>query len=258
MPTRLSPLPLALLAALAAAAPAAYASDYVNVCRSADGGYEIDDGVLHRVDPKGEQTPAIAYKKVRETLLSRETGYCLANKAAGQQFKYETRSSALRAAFEDDGRKLEVDFICEFVGDGLPAAYSCDKRVVTTSDRKAKPAEVAPSGAEGRSWLHNGSIMRLETSGSERRFFYEAPRVGIRKVGAKPGTLLFKGLLKGSAYSGTAYVFAAGCNPQPYAVEGRVSDGGRRVVMTGKAPRLSAACEVTGSRDDTLVFTWKP
>ena len=247
---------LALVHALLHALPAR-ASDYVNVCRSADGSYEIDDGKLHRVDPKGEQTPAIAYSKQRETTLSRETGHCLSDKARGQQFKYETRSSTLRAAFTDDGRKLEVDFICEFVSDGLPAAYSCDKRVVGSNERKAKP-EAAITGAEGRSWLHNGSIMRLEASANERRFVYEAPRAGIRKVGAKPGTLLFKGLVEGAGYSGTAYVFAAGCPPQPYAVEGRLSDGGRRLVLSGKAPRISASCDVTGARDDSLVFTWKP
>lgn len=236
------------------------ASDYVNVCRTADGAYEIDDGTLHKVDPKGAQTPPIAYTKVRETTLARETGYCLADKARGQQFKYETRSTALRAAFTDEGQKIEIDFICEFVADGLPAAYNCDKRVVTTNERKPKPETAAAptAGAEGRAWLHNGSIMRLEASGNERRFYYEAPRAGIRKVGAKPGTLLFKGLLEGSSYSGTAYVFSTDCPPAPYAVEGRVSDGGRRVVLTGKAPRLSASCETTGTRDDTLVFTWKP
>lgn len=275
---------LSLVAALVAgvAAPPANASDYSNVCRTADGAYEIDDGELRSVDPAGKQTPAIPYTRVRETVLAHETGHCLSEAAKGQTFKYEAKSSALRVAFTDGGQKREVDFICELAADGLPAAYNCDRRVVTaksdggkgearradatrTSSEPARAAEpraaaepAAKASVPGRSWLHNGSVMRLEGTGSERRFVYEAPRAGIRKVGAKPGTLLFEGQLDGQRYAGTAYVFAEGCPPQPYPVTGRLSDGGRRVVMTGKAPRLGPSCNATGTRDDTLVFTWKP
>lgn len=259
---------LALIPALAA--PPTQASDYSNICRSADGAYEIDDGELHSVDPAGKQTPAIPYTKVRETVLSHESGYCLSNTAKGQRFTYEAKSSALRIAFTDAGSKREVDFICELAADGLPAAYNCDRQVVTSksgggaADAGSKSSSSTPVRADGETrsagklWLHNGSVMRLEASGNERRIFYEAPRAGLRKVGAAPGTLLFEGLADGQTFSGTAHVFAAGCAPQPYAVTGRISDGGRRIVMTGKAPRISPACQATGLRDDTLVFTWKP
>lgn len=263
-----SKTPLALLLLAVLAAFPARASDYSNVCRTADGAYEIDDGELRAVDPAGKQMPAISYTKVRETVLSHETGYCTSTAAKGQKFKYEAKSSALRVSFTDGGQKREADFICELAADGLPAAYNCDKRISTsksdgklqaaakTSSEPPVRAEPIPSG--GKRWLHNGSLVRLETDGDLRRFVYDAPRAGMRTVGAKPGTLLFEGKLEGSAYSGTAYVFAAGCAPQPYTVSGRVSDGGRRVVMTGKAPRLGPSCNATATRDDTLVFTWKP
>ena len=287
---RISPARIAFAALFVAACTPAVASDYTNVCRTADGTFEIDDGALRSVDAGGQQSEPIAYRTVRETIHVREAGYCLSDAAGSQKFHYEAKSTTLRAAFEAGGRKLDLDFTCEFVADGLPAAYNCDKRVVTASEIDGRPAPVkadgeaapAPTAAatapragtrassrsdasptkpdheRGRTWMHNGSVMRQEASGDERRFVYEAPRAGIRRVGAKPGTLLFKGTLEGSSYAGTAYVFSTDCPPQPFPVSGRVSDGGRRVVMTGKSPRISASCEVTGSRDDTLVFTWKP
>lgn len=253
---RSTPLSLAGSAAavLSLAIPlggAALASDYMNICRSADGLYEIDDGTLRRTSGDSEMAP-IAFRKVRETVLSSETGYCLSKRGGEQRFHYEARSSALRARFTDLGHSHEVDFICEFAADGLPAAYDCDTRVVTST---------SSAGGEGRPasvWLHNGSTMRLEASGAGRSFYYVAPRSGIMKAGAKPGTLLFRGERNGDEYTGTAYIFSAGCPPQPYAVAGQVSGDDRRIVMTGKAPRIGAGCVVTGYRDDTLVFTFQP
>lgn len=296
---RIPPARIAFAALFVSASAPAIASDYTNVCRTADGAFEIDDGALRSVDAGGQQSEPIAYRTVRETIRVREAGYCLSDAAGSQKFHYEAKSTTLRAAFEASGRKLELDFTCEFVADGLPAAHNCDKRVVTASEIDGRPAPVKADGEaappptaaatapragtrassrseaqatssrsdtsptkpdheRGRTWMHNGSVMRQEVSGDERRFVYEAPRAGIRRVGAKPGTLLFKGTLEGSTYAGTAYVFSTDCPPQPFPVTGRVSDGGRRVVMTGKSPRISASCEVTGSRDDTLVFTWNP
>ena len=232
---------LLMLLVPSTAAPAS-ASDYVNVCRSANGDYEIAEETLRRVDPALTHPP-LPYRIVRETVLARETGYCTSRDARGQQFKYETRSTALRARFKDGGEPVEIDFICEFVADGLPAAYNCDERVVTS----------AATGKPG--WLHNGSIMRLEASGKVRRFYYDVPRAGMRNVGVTPGTLLVEGTRDGNTYAGTAYIFAKGCKPAPYAVSGSVSDGDRKITMTGQAPRLAADCSINGTREDTLVFT---
>lgn len=245
--------PLAL-AAIALAAASATASDYSNVCRSANGLYEIDDGTLRRVDADQAAAP-IPFATMRETVLAHETGYCTSRKAGAQKFTYETKSTALRARFSDGGDTFEIDFICEFVADGLPAAYNCDKRVVTSADASPSPDASAPHPTAKPSWLHNGSIMRLEASGNGRRFYYEAPRAGMRNVGVTPGTLLFEGTRNGDVYSGTAYIFAKGCRPAPYAVTGVVSDDDRRVAMSGQAPRVGRDCSIRGTREDTLVFT---
>lgn len=249
-----APLALATIVLAASVAPLARASDYSNVCRSANGLYEIDDGTLRRVDADQAAAP-IPFKSMRETVLAHETGYCTSRKAGGQKFTYETKSSTLRARFSDGGDTFEIDFICEFAADGLPAAYNCDKRVVTSADTSAPGADPAPRQTAKPSWLHNGSIMRLEASGNGRRFYYEAPRAGMRNVGVTPGTLLFEGTRDGDIYSGTAYIFARGCAPAPYTVAGVVSDDDRRVTMSGRAPRLGRDCSINGTREDTLVFT---
>jgi hypothetical protein len=250
-------LGFAVLASLSAAVTTADASDYSNICRSADGAYEIADETLRRADPNATMPP-IPYRRMRETVLAHETGYCTSRKAGDRQFKYETKSTALRARFTDGGQTLELDFICEFVADGLPAAYDCDRRVVTSADTGGKQGDATPPAAGEPHWLHNGSMMRLEASGKGRRFYYLVPRAGIRDVGVRAGTLLFEGNREGNIYAGTAYIFAARCKPRPYAVQGAVIDGDRRIVMTGKAPRIGADCSIDGYRDDTLEFTYQP
>lgn len=244
-----------LLAGAGIATPA-LASDYLNICRSADGVYEIDDGILRRTDGNAEHPP-IPFTTIEDRLLSREAGYCIANRAGGSRFDYETKTSTLRAAFSDGGEGMQVNFICEFAADGLPAAYDCDQRVIV-SQQKGSGNASSFGAAGGSRWLHNGSLMRLEASGPRRRFFYVAPREGMRRAGVIPGTLLFDGARDAGRYSGTAYIFAAGCAPEPYKVDGFVSGGDRRIVMFGQAPRVGARCEVTGYRDDTLVFTFEP
>ncbi len=242
------------------AAPAA-AGDYFHVCRTADGSYEMNDGDLYRVESSGNAGSPIPYRKLDEVTLKRETGYCESQAAPGQQFKYESRSYSLRAAFTDDGQPIEATFICELASDGLPAAYACDRQVVTSSSPARDGADGASSvtgrGTGASLWLHNGSFMRLEASGEKRVIRYDTPRKGMLAAGARRGTVLFEGRREGETYSGVAYVFAKGCPPSSYAVAGEVSADERRITMTGNAPRLDRSCRVTGTRADTLVFTYK-
>lgn len=235
----------------------AQASDFFHVCRTADGIYEINDEALYRVSPDGNQGQTLTYQKVSERTLRRETGYCIVNKAGGQTFNYESRTYTLRAAFTDEGRRVETDFICEFASDGLPAAYTCNKQVVVSREGDGGSAN-PPAASGGSLWMHNGSVMRLEARGPERKFYYETPRSGIQKAGARSGTLLFEGTRDGQIYSGVAYIFKRGCEPAPYAIAGEVSEDDRRITMTGRAPRLDNACAVSGTKDDTLVFTFRP
>ena len=105
-------------------------------------------------------------------------------------------------------------------------------------------------------WNHNGSTMKLVADGASRRFYYESPRQGMRAQGVTSGTLLFEGTKSGDAYSCTAYIFSGRCGKLAYQVSGLVATDQGRVVMRGQAPRLGNGCQVTGHKDDILVFDY--
>ena len=107
-------------------------------------------------------------------------------------------------------------------------------------------------------WMHNGSVMRLQASGDQRWFTYEAPRAGLYSAGVTPGTLLFSGTKSGNWYAGLSRVFSLACpgNPLEYWVEGPVTQNSTRVTMTGTR-ETSQNCVSTGQIvTDTLVFTY--
>ncbi len=122
----------------------------------------------------------------------------------------------------------------------------------TPRSAPSMPVVIAPSVS--RQWNHNGSTMKLVADGSNRRFFYDSPRAGIRAEGVTPGTLLFEGQRIGDTYSGTAYIFSRVCGRIAYQVSGEVSGDQRSVTMFGQAPRPSSNCQIVGYREDTLVF----
>jgi hypothetical protein len=105
-------------------------------------------------------------------------------------------------------------------------------------------------------WWHNGSLMRLADRGSQRAFYYEEPRSGLRSVGVRRGTLLFNGTKNGNWYSGWASVFSPGCAPLEYWVEGPVASNQREVSMRGTR-EVHRNCQWTGDyATDVLVFTY--
>ncbi|MEQ1576409.1 MAG: hypothetical protein ABL894_02045 [Hyphomicrobium sp.] len=246
-----------LLCAIVGLTSPVAASDYMNSCRTADGAYEIQDEVLMRTGADASSGRQIGYETLNTTILKREAGYCLSNAAPGQKFQYESKSYVLRITFMDYGRRMETEAICEFAADGLPAAFTCDRQVVTssTAGKNTAPDSNGAANTDGSNlWTHNGSLMRLLAQGATRTFHYETPREGMLRAGAKPGSILFEGTRNGETYAGTAYIFKAGCPPKGYAVSGLISNGERRITLQGKAPKLSGTCKVQGSKEDILVF----
>jgi hypothetical protein len=133
------------------------------------------------------------------------------------------------------------------------------KAEVTAPKIREKTGHGPTAGSTAQSeqmWNHNGSLVRLVSKGTARRFYYESPREGMLREGVAPGTLLFEGTRRGDTYSGRAYVFSAVCGSRSYAVSGTASSDDRVVTMVGQAPRLNVACEVVGYRPDTLVFVY--
>ena len=78
------------------------------------------------------------------------------------------------------------------------------------------------------------------------------PRPGMVEVGARPGSLLFRGQINDGQYSGTAYIFNPRCGPIPFQVKGPVLDNADRIVFTGQAPRVGRNCRIRASYTSNL------
>lgn len=254
MPSLLARRGIKIAAVLVAvsAAPAA-ASDYFNACTVAGERYEIlDDALL----PKGDgERKEIKHEKVSETILAETNGYCLVR---GQRYGHEARTSVRRIRFTHEGQTHELDALCELASDGLPAALKCNHQVTTRDFKIGSGKPAAPRPGSGTIWVHNGSLMRVETDGDKRRILYELPRTGMVQAGAKAGDVVVELQRKGSAFTGTAYVYSKTCGRTAYAVKGQASLDERRVVVEGQAPRQSDDCKPKGNRRDRLQFDLVP
>lgn len=103
---------------------------------------------------------------------------------------------------------------------------------------------------------HNGSEMRLiQWDDGQVTITYIAPRPDLHIA---EGTVLFRGVVKGKRYTGTAYTFKDGCEPTPYAVTGERNDKKETIILTGPAPIRTSSCDVEGastqSKNAKLVF----
>jgi len=146
-------------------------------------------------------------------------------------------------------------FSKRLVRSGLAAA------LVLTGGITAVTALGASTAAHADScWNHNGSLMRLKSSGNQRWMYYERPRSVLRNAGVRRGTLLFNGTNSGDYYSGTARRFSKFCrgNPLTYRVEGPVSRPNGQIVITIEGQRpVHNRCRPTGRTNyDVLRFTY--
>lgn len=108
-------------------------------------------------------------------------------------------------------------------------------------------------------WNHNGSLMRLIANGNSRAFVYAVPRDVLVQAGVQAGTLLFDGERQGNRYYGISRVFSRYCEaPLEYEVEGYVTNGDLRVVLTGSREVYGEGCRPTGSiTTDILIFDYE-
>lgn len=105
-------------------------------------------------------------------------------------------------------------------------------------------------------WSHNDALVELVSVGNERIFRYL--EMYASTVPASPGDIVFRGRRIGGTYTGTAYLFSSRCGRIGYRVSGYITNGESRVVMTGRAPRRNAQCQVVGYLSDSLVFNYIP
>jgi hypothetical protein len=118
----------------------------------------------------------------------------------------------------------------------------------------AKTTEPVTQQSKKSFWAHNRSIMYMTEDGTRRQIYYDDPRPGLKEVGVTQGTLLLEGVVDGTALSGTAFVFAKGCDPLSFAVTGKLTRDGKRITLNGKAPRIGTHCRIAGDRKEELIF----
>lgn len=124
--------------------------------------------------------------------------------------------------------------------------------LLATSAALLAPAQ-ASDGCGGAIFNHNGSSVSIDHCSDTIR--YVRPRSGMRRQGARNGTILFSGAGLGGngRVSGVAYTFKSGCGPSGYRVSGRWGRGGG-LTLVGNAPVRGAGCRVTRFRRDVLRF----
>lgn len=250
----------ALAATVAAlfAVPTANAGDYAHYCRSADGAYTMNDEELQAFDEARGQPSgaAIRYQVLSKHDLRRSKGYCVSLKDPDRRrYQYEGRSYALHIKFLHRGRSQRAFMICEFASSGLPALYNCDRDVKTLNWTASSGSRVTPAidGPKTR-WTYEGSGIRIVAKGNKRRLVFVTPSEELRRAGVRRGDPLFDGRRQGKRYVGQAYAYSRRCGSVAYRVRGRIGEGERQVVVSGRQPVRNRNCEITGRRDVRLVF----
>jgi hypothetical protein len=115
-------------------------------------------------------------------------------------------------------------------------------------------AQTQTASPEPTIWDHNGSVMYLVANGQSREIYYQKPRAGMLEVGARPGSLLFRGEIDNGQYTGTAYIFSPHCGQVPFQVKGPILDNDERILLTGQAPRVGRNCRPYESSTSNLEF----
>ena len=126
--------------------------------------------------------------------------------------------------------------------------------LIATGAVASAQAQTQTASPEPTIWDHNGSVVYLVANGQSREFHYQKPRAGMLDVGARPGSLLFRGEIDNGQYSGTAYIFSPHCGPIPFQVKGPILDNDERITLTGQTPRLGRNCRAYDSSTSTLEF----
>ncbi len=118
-----------------------------------------------------------------------------------------------------------------------------------------KPSQAAAGNAGKRDfWTYDGSLLSSRAEGELRKFYYVKDRADSSEEGADLGAMLFEGKLSNRKFSGMAYELDERCGRIAYKVLGVLSEGDRRVELTGQKPVLDKNCKGTKSEPTDLTF----
>lgn len=259
---------LAILGFGAMALPrAGMAGDYSHSCRSADGGFVMNDEEL-RAATEGQSGSgkAIPYRVLETFVLQERKGYCVSNHpdAKGARFDFASKAYVLRIAFRHQDYPITTYMLCQLDASGLPASFSCDKSAVTTDftlapqaapDGPATPKQDQTPKTGGASrWSFEGGVLRLDADGLRRRFVVETASRKLRSLGYKAGALLFEGRREGQAYKGRVFVYRESCKATSFNVTGEIVRDGRAVRLTGYQPSINGRCRRSGFQRIEMVI----
>lgn len=128
---------LLALAALAAAAGPAWASDTFEGCVSAEG-FEVFDGQVHLlVGTEAEETKGVDYTVLKSTVLRESEAYCVDAEDGTTRYPLFYRSTAQTIQFLIEGETSRADILCVEISAGVPAARSCSDETTVVSESGA-------------------------------------------------------------------------------------------------------------------------
>ena len=107
-----------------------HASDASHTCASAGGYFNIINEEL-----RAGNKNAIPYEIITRRVLRNQRGFCISNLSPKKPYAFEMRTYVMLIKFRYQNRDMTVDFICEDVSDGLPAALNCDKERITLDSK---------------------------------------------------------------------------------------------------------------------------
>jgi len=123
---------LIVTALVAAMSSAVRAGDRYFECATPGGEYKLVEDELKSRDDK-----VLKYKKLREITIRQKRGVCVGKD--GSKYEWETHIYLIELAAKDADRDVNLMFLCDFAGDGLPAnSPPCVNR--TTLDKELRPA----------------------------------------------------------------------------------------------------------------------
>jgi peptidyl-prolyl cis-trans isomerase C len=168
--------------------------------------------------------------------------------------KARIRSELVKEKSEVLAHKLREKASVVYLDPELQPEAAPRARAPITGVATAPTATTAPASITASLWSHKGARMRLAAIGDSVRIEFEAPSEALAKQGIEPGAPIFQGKRAGLSYTGEAFAYSPQCGSRPFPVEGEASADERRLELRGKAPNMDAGCNVTGTRDEVLVF----
>lgn len=106
------------------------------------------------------------------------------------------------------------------------------------------PAALPAMAADLYIYEHNGSVIDWSVAGDHITASYDMPKESMRRIGVRPGDVVFEGSFDANGVTGVAYLFKPGCPPVSYPVSGGQTAEG--VVLRGAAPIRRQGCRVEG------------